>query len=424
MAKIRVKLRKSTVPGKSGTVFYQVTHKKVVKQITTRFHLLPDEWDEQEERIKTEAFPSASCLIALQREIDNGLSLLRRIIRQLELSEKDFGVDCIIERFRSFHELAYVLDTLDKEIDSLVAKGKLGTAKNHRCCQNSFAEYLQGKDIPFSELTGTMVSGYEEWLQHKGVKRNTTSSYIRSLQSLYNKVAKHGLIHPYGNPFSEVYTGVDKTSKRAVDEKVVADLKALDLSGTPSLAQAKDFFLFSYCTRGMPFVDMAYLRWENIVNGVIRYSRKKTGRPLAVHIEPCVQDIIDRYRDVSCHGYVFPIIRSANPQEAYRNYQSELSYYNKRLKKLSVLLGNGVSLTSYTARHSWATTAHRHNTPLSVISEGMGHSSEKITQIYLDSIREDVIDRANAEIVAALDKPNRPKNRKSQKEPPYKNPRK
>lgn len=415
MARIRIKLRTSTVPGKSGTVFYQVTHKKEVKQITTHIRLLPDEWNEQEERIIVQTLSPASHLSALQREIESDLALLQRIIHQLELSGEDFGVDNIVEQFHTFQESAYVLDTLDKEIDALVAKGKLGTAKNRRCCRNSLAEYLQGKDIPFREVTESLVSAYEEWLLEKGVKRNTTSSYMRSLQSIYNKVSKQGLIQPSGNPFGNVYTGVDKTSKRAVDEQVVADLKALDLSATPWLAQARDFFLFSYCTRGMTFVDMAYLKQENIVNGVIRYSRKKTRQPLVVHIEPCVQDIIDRYRDASSHGYVLPIIHSDNAQEAYGNYQSALRYYNMLLKKLSPMLGAGISLTSYTSRHSYATALKRAGVSTAIISESLGHNSEKTTQIYLDSISEEVIDRTNAELVASLDKKSKLKNEKSLK---------
>lgn len=404
MARIRTKLRISTVSGKSGTVFYQVAHKKEVKQITTRIHLLPEEWNAEEERISSVALSANPRLSGIQQKIESNLALLERIVRNLEISGADFGVQQIVDRFASTQTTIYVLDYIDKEITSLTAKGKHSTARNYRSCRNSLAEFLQDRDMTFDELTETVVTDYEAWLKGKGLKRNASSSYLRTLQSIYNKVSKQGLIQSSGNPFREVYTGVDKTRKRAVEERVVARLKAMDLTDAPSLAKARDLFLFSYCTRGMSFVDMAYLTRKQLVNGTIQYKRRKTGQPLSVRIEPYVQAIIERYQETVHNGYILPIIHSDDEKTAYRQYQTALRYYNKKLKELSVLLGDGISLTSYTARHSWATTAHRHNTPLTVISDCLGHHSERTTQIYLDSINEDVIDHTNADIVASLDK--------------------
>lgn len=403
MAKIRIKLRTSTVPGKSGTVFYQVTHKKEVKQITTRMHLQPKEWDADNGRIQADALVRTPRLSAIQRLMDNDMERLGQIIRSLELSREEFGVREIIERFSASQGTAYVLAYMKEQIASLVAKGKRGTAKNRNATLNSLSEYLGEEDVPFSDLDELLLSDYEEWLKGKGVKRNASSFYMRNLRSVYNKAVKQGHVRQ-AEPFKNVYTGIDKTSKRAVDEQVVADLKALNLSGMPWLELARDFFLFSYCTRGMSFVDMAYLQYGNIANGIIRYVRKKTGQQISVRIEPGVLDIMERYRKDAHADYVFPIIHSGNEKDAYRQYQNKLRYYNKQLKKLSELLGDGVSLTSYVSRHSWASTAHKHNVPIAVISDGMGHSSEKTTQIYLASIDEEVIDSANAEIVASLDK--------------------
>lgn len=403
MAKIRIKLRTSTVPGKSGTVFYQVTHKKEVKQITTRIHLLPEEWDSDNGRIQSEALVHTPRLAALQRLMDNDTECLLRIIRSLELLGGKFEVREIVERFSATKGTVCVLAYMKEQVASLVAKGKRSTAKNRNSTLNSLSEYLGGEDIPFSELDELLLSDYEEWLKEKGVKRNTSSFYMRNLRSVYNKAVKQGYARQT-DPFKNVYTGIDKTSKRAVDEQVVAALKALDLSGMPWLELARDLFIFSYCTRGMSFVDMAYLQYTNIENGIIRYVRKKTGQPLSVRIEPCVREIMERYRKDTHASYVLPVIHSNDAKDAYRQYQTRLRYYNKQLKRLSELLGGDVSLTSYVSRHSWASVAHQHHVPLAIISDGMGHSSEKTTQIYLASIDEDVINRTNAEIVASLEK--------------------
>lgn len=292
---------------------------------------------------------------------------------------------------------------MKEQIASLVSKGKRGTAKNRSATLSSLSEYLGGVDIPFSELDEVLLSDYEEWLKRKGVKRNTSSFYMRNLRSVYNKAVKQGHIRQT-DPFQNVYTGIDKTSKRAVDEQVVAELKALDLSSMPWLELARDLFIFSYCTRGMSFVDMAYLQYGNIVNGTIRYIRKKTGQTLSVHIEPGVREIMEHHRKDSHADYVLPIIHSNDEKDAYRQYQTRLRYYNKQLKKLSEMLNGDVTLTSYVSRHSWASAAHKHNVPLAVISDGMGHSSEKTTQIYLASIDEEVLHRTNAELVASLDR--------------------
>lgn len=189
-----------------------------------------------------------------------------------------------------------------------------------------------------------------------------------------------------------------------MNEVVVARLKAMDLTKSPTLAKARDLFLFSYCTRGMSFVDMAYLSKQQVAKGYILYKRRKTGQSMSIRIVTFVQEIIDRYQGVSFHNYLLPIIHSDEENAAHRQYQTALRYYNKQLKELAALLGDDIALTSYTSRHSWATTAHRHHVPLAVICEGMGHNSEHTTKIYLDSIDEDVIDHTNADIVASLDK--------------------
>lgn len=402
MTKIKIKLRTSSVPGKPGTIFYQISHKKEVKQITTHIRLLPEQWDAANEQIQPEAIKHISRLTDLQRQIDCYTLRLRRIIATTKRLDGDFNVRKIAERFYDAESTVGVLAYIKEQTARLDADGKQGTAKNLRSTLSSLSDYLGGQDIPFCELNEPLMVHYEEWLMRKGVKRNSSSFYMRNLRSVYNKAVKQGHVRQT-EPFRNVYTSIDKTAKRAVDEQVMAELKALNLHRTPSLELARDLFLFSYCTRGMAFVDMAYLQYSDISNNTIHYIRKKTGQPLAIRIEPSVREIMERYRKDTHAGLVLPILHTNNKVDAYRQYQNRLRYYNKLLKKLSELLDGDVSLTSYVSRHSWASVAHKHNVPIAVISDGMGHTSEKTTQIYLASIDEDVINRANAELVALLD---------------------
>ena len=294
---------------------------------------------------------------------------------------------------------------MQHQIERLQSTGRLGTARNYTRTLNSFAGFLGGKDPLLRSFNEQLVEDYQTYLKLRGVMRNTASFYMRILRAVYNKAVRQSLIRQKF-PFRNVYTGIDRTRKRAVDERVLERMNRLDLRHSASLELARDLFVFSYCTRGMSFVDMAYLRKTDVKNGVIRYTRHKTNQQLIVQIEPCMQQIIERYRQQSHDSpYVFPMLISDDPQKAYIQYQNSLNYYNRLLKKLSGLLNLKYGLSSYSARHSWATAARNHNVPLSVISAGMGHNSERTTQIYLSMLENSTIDVANQGIIAALNCP-------------------
>lgn len=404
MAKIKIKLRLSTVPDRAGTVYYQISHKKEVRQITTNIHLLPEEWDSFAGCICKSLFSARFRLVTIQHRIDREMEQLRQIIRTLELSGKEFSARNVVETFQAIRDVVSVLSYSQRLIARMTDMGKLGTARNLRCTLSSFSEFLQGKDIAFSSLDELVVGEYADWLAKRGITSNSSSFYMRNLRSVYNRAVREEGI-PQTFPFRHVYTGIDKTAKRSVDEEVIIRLKELELNHLPGLSFTRDIFLFSYCTRGMSFVDIAYLRRKDIRNGYIRYTRKKTGHPLSVRIEREVQEIINRYRDVTAGTpYLFPILHTEDEALSYKQYQTGLRYYNKQLKRLASLLGEDLVLTSYTSRHTWASTARKHNVPVAVISDGMGHSSEKTTLIYLSSIDTSVIDHANAELIASLNR--------------------
>jgi len=277
---------------------------------------------------------------------------------------------------------------------------RLGTALNYEKTMKNFAEFLGGVNLPFSAMTEQLIADYNAFLVQRGMVRNSISFYMRIMRAVYNKAVRQKLVEQ-SHPFTEVYTGIDRTRKRAVSETVISQLYKLKLAeGTP-LALARDIFIFSYCTRGMAFVDIAYLKKENIQNGVICYARRKTGQLLSVRIEPSIQRIIDRYSS-ALSPYVFPILTSTETKEAYEEYQTAINNHNRLLRRLSKMLPSGCKLTSYTSRHSWATAARNHNVPISVISQGMGHTSEQTTRIYLTMLENSVIDDANQGLIMSL----------------------
>ncbi len=295
------------------------------------------------------------------------------------------------------------LSFMKEQIDLLEQSRRLGTAHNYRSTLKSFSDFLGHKDIRFTSMTAELISSYEQWLHDREVSRNSSSFYLRVIRSVYNKAVRQGLAKQ-ADPFSEVYTGVDKTRKRAVDEKLIMSLLKLELK-TDTQRQARDLFFFSYCTRGMAFVDIAFLKKSDISGGAINYIRRKTKQQMSVKIEPCVQNIIEHYAEKTKGSpYVFPLITSTDTEEAFHQYQSKLGYHNRQLKALFRALGEDIPISSYWARHSWATSARDKNIPLSVISAGMGHTSEKTTEIYLASLDNSVIDKANRNILSPLKK--------------------
>lgn len=279
--------------------------------------------------------------------------------------------------------------------------GKFSTARNYMKACNSFSKFVAEHPSPPwpDEMT---ILKYNAWLQQRGIVRNTVSFYMRILRSAYNKAAEEGLVF-HKKLFSKVYTGIDKTSKRAIDECLIARILSLDLKNDHVMELTRDMFIFSYCSRGMAFVDMVLLKKINIRESHIVYSRRKTGQRIYVKIEKYIRVIIDKYiRDDS--EYIFPVLCEAAPEVIFRQYQTALGYYNRNLKRLGNIAGIDVRLSSYMARHSWASNARKHNIPINIISAGMGHDSEKTTRIYLSAIDSKAVDAANSKLLESLDR--------------------
>ena len=402
MATVKVKFRKSSVEGKAGSIYYQLCHKQSNRQITTRMHILPQWWDAEKETFISEA-DNNGMSARYQRQIEKDLQRIRRILCEWDGTGKDYTLTDVITRFRTWDENGdTVLSSLVTLVDELKHDDRWGNARNLQRALNSFSGFLGGLDIPFKQVDEKLIMEYEQWLRARKVSKNSCSFYMRTLRSAYNKVINtKQLEQTY--PFRNVYTGVERTRKRAVREDIMVRLQKLDLTRSAPLAFSRDLFIFSYCTRGMAFVDIAYLKKEDINGGMLSYIRHKTGQCLTVRIEPLIEEIIKRYEpSVRNSPYIFPIITSNDPEEAFRQYQTALGYHNRKLKKLGKLTGENLRLSSYTARHSWATVARNHNVPLSVISAGMGHTSEKTTLIYLESVENLLIDKANEDILKAL----------------------
>lgn len=288
-----------------------------------------------------------------------------------------------------------------RQIDRLIDNNRIGTAKTYTATLNSFRRFRNGADLYFGDMDSAMIEEYEASLVNNGLIRNTTSFYMRTLRTIYNLAVEQRLTAD-NNVFRHVYTGFDKTCKRAIPTNCIKMIKRLNLSSTPSLAFARDVFLFSFYTRGMSFIDIAYLKKSDLKNGFITYRRKKTGRWLTIEWEQQMQDIVNQYNHLTADSpYILPIIKNMNSDNR-RQYELMERNINRNLKKVALKAGLDISLTMYVARHSWASLARNLNIPMAIISEGMGHDSEKTTRIYLATLDTSLIDNANKKILKQL----------------------
>lgn len=403
MISLKVKFRASTVQGKEGSLYYQVICHRQVKQISASLKLFREEWDERRMHVRASADGSRNGYLAsVQEKIDRDLAQLENIVFRLRERNPVFSVDHIVCAFSHNLRGSRLSPFMKELIVKFRQAGKIRTSETYACTLKSFMRFRDGRDIEFSRIDSLLIRDYETALKKQGLTWNTISFYLRILRAVYNRAVEKGLTDQR-LPFKQVYTGVEKTVKRAVPLSVMKRLKAFDLTLHPPLDYARDLFLFSFYTRGMSFVDMAYLKKSDLNGSVLTYRRQKTSRSLCIRWEPCMQQLVEKYRSLTAGSpYLLPIIRPATGRPERDQYKNAILSVNKSLKKISVLLRLSVPLTTYVARHTWASIAREKNIPISVISEGMGHESEQTTRIYLVSLDVGVIDKANRLILREL----------------------
>ena len=402
MTTVKVKFRASTVPTREGTVFYQVIHNRVPRQINTGYKLFPPEWDRLHAGVLLPPDTGHSrhaYLVALRSRITEDTARLKSIVSRLERAGHSYTSDDVVKIYLIPSQAGGFISFAEELVRQLRQIGKNRTAERYATVLNSFKRFLGEDDVLLDEVDSNLMVRYETFLKARGICPNSSSYYMRGLRAVYNRAVEKELTVQH-NPFRHVYTGIDKTVKRAVPLKIIRQLRELDLALSPATDFARDIFLFSFYTRGMSFIDMAFLKKKDLQNGILTYRRHKTNQQLFIKWEKPMQEIIDKY-DTSKTPYLLPIIKDTDADE-WRQYKNASHLVNDKLKKLGEQLGLPVPLTSYVARHAWASIAKSKNIPVSTISEAMGHDSENTTRIYLASLDTSVVDKANSLILKSL----------------------
>ncbi len=400
MASIKVKFRPSTVADHEGTIYYQIIHERKVRQLLSDYKVFQSEWDESRSMVTTtQKSECKSFILSIRERIRWDVERLTKIDRKLDANGLTYTADDVIDEFLRYSNEYSLFNFMESMIVTLKQRNQLRTAETYKAALNSFKKFRNNEDVMLDAITSDTMMLYESHLKSRGNTPNTISFYMRILRAVYNNAVDNEVIENR-NPFRKVFTGAEKTIKRALNLPTIKKIKHLDLSLNSKTDFARDMFMMSFYLRGMSFIDMAYLRKTDLENGRVTYRRRKTGQRLTIEWTKEMQMILDKYPENPTE-YLLPIITKdkGNQRRHARNVNESINHH---LKKVAEKVGVLSPLTMYCARHSWASAAKAKGIPLSVISEGMGHDSETTTQIYLASLETSVVDKANSLILKSL----------------------
>lgn len=393
---VKVRRRTSVVKGKRTALFLQVIYDRIMKRAVLEMEVSEDEWQEDTESIiippKTDNRRIAELMLARETLCRN-LQDMNTVISQL-IGKKECSSEKIVEDFSHYNRdvmwLEYVLAVIEKK----KACRSDATVRNYQSTYKTFHKFCGGKDIPIKEVDENLILAFESYLIEKGASQNTAALHCRNLKHIWNFALKENVVAPCPDPFRNVCTHIGKTEKRAIKEKYIHKLEDLNEENAPGLDLARDLFLICYYFCGMAFIDLAHLTPANIRGRYLVYRRKKTGQEIKIKLLPLMLKIIQKYRQPGQY-YLFPIL--TNPDASWKEYDSALRLQNKRLKVIGAQIG--VHLSTYVARHSWASIAKEKGVSEDVISECMGHTSLHTTRIYIAQLSNTRQDDANKTVV-------------------------
>ena len=377
-------------------------HDRVARQIGTGYKLYSEEWKNGEVMLPEQDTDRGRYLAKVVLNLQTMKEQVEAAIRRLDEAGKPYTADDVVAAYLLPHDDEHSLRVFSYKLaEHLKRTGQHRLAETYTSSVNSFLRFRgeQG-DIRLDEIDEDLIKEYEYYLLEEcKLCRNTSSFYNRNLRAIYNRAVKQNLTTDR-RPFAKVYTGVDKTAKRSLPIQTVKDIKDLDFGEDIEMAFIRDLYLMSFDLRGISFVDLAMLETDQLKDGYLTYYRQKTRQKLEIKWEKQMQEIVDRYH-VEGSRYLLPIL-SEDGGDLRRQYLNALHRMNVQLKKIGKLVNCPIPLTTYTARHCWASTAYQLNVPTSSISQALGHDSEKTTRIYLNSLDNRVIDDANLAVIRAV----------------------
>lgn len=300
-----------------------------------------------------------------------------------------------------------VWEYFEEKIDELNAMGKVGNANAYKDARNSLKKCFGSKDLLFQDITIRFLKTYENWLRQKGLKETTLSVYFRTLRALYNFAVEEKIVSKHHYPFDDfkVTKFNIKTKKRAITKEEMHQIGKLELEPYSKIWEAQQYFLFMYYAQGISIKDMAKLKWKDIVNNRVNYERSKTRQLINFKVSEPIKKILDYFHPLTgddIDNYIFPILNKEvhiTPSQIDNRVHKITGQVNKRLKEIGKALNLPIPLTTYIARHTYATVLKYAGVETSKIGQALGHTSTKTTEIYLKGFEDEVIDQMNEDFL-------------------------
>ena len=369
-----------------------------------------NQWNEKDNKVRA-SFPNSGMVNAsIRKALSNATTLIAENedeilnlniddLKEL-ISKKLFG-----DNPKSLKGSTFFFKYTQEQIDRLRIANRIGTADSYKQTLTSFQKFLNHKDIPLSKINLKFILDYEAKCKGEGMKVNSIGVYLRTLRAIVNRAINDGILNRNNYPFNNYSIKSEKTAKRAISKEDIQKIIDLELEPGSKLWDSLNYFIFMFHLRGMNFIDLAYLKFENLKEGRIEYRRIKTGKLYSIKLTDKAQQIVDHYtkdRTYSETDYLFPVLPTnlkSDLEKERSKFKDQRRYFNKSLKTIAKLCGIEVSLTTYVTRHTWASLAKFAGISPAIIGESLGHSDLKTTQTYLANFDNEALDDANAIIL-------------------------
>ena len=354
--------------------------------------ILPSLWDFKQNK-PTRKCPNKEYI---ERLIAEKVKVYTDKVIEFKSQEKEFTATSLMEKVNKPVKRKTVQEVFNQYIQELESANRLRYADMYKCTMHSLIKFNKHLDIPFSDMDTIWLKRYEVWLQSQGLAINTLGTRFRHLRVIYNFAIEEKIVKSEYYPFNsfKVSKLSQTTAKRSIQKDEI--LSVLNYQGqTPLECLAIDLFTFSYLAAGINFGDIARLTKDNILENRLIYIRKKTQKQIKVSLQEQAIKLIRKY-SMPDNPYLFPILSNFHKteQQKVNRIHKIIAKVNKSLKEIGERLNIPIDLTTYVARHSFATVLKRSGVNTSLICEALGHSSERVTQIYLDSFGNDQMEDA------------------------------
>ncbi len=381
----------------------RLTKNRKRKYVSLHIWLSPQYWDAEKCKPRRHC-PDKERIEAL---IHQKKQELQSQVLDFKVNDKEYTLNTLIEKTARKVVRQTVGEYLNRYIDRLLSENRVGNAKTFKELRTSLTKFCSSLDFYFLDIDPTWLARYETWLRvERHYSDNSIGIRFRSLRVVYNSAMADGLIRHSNYPFDtfKVSRLKSSTAKRSLTKGDIlrimnCEVRTLTQYPCPFLQLSKDLFLFSYLSCGINLTDILHIRYADIVDGRVIFNRQKTGKLQSFQLQLAALDILAKYSRPDAHpqDYIFPVLRRSvhvTAQQQYDRVQRANKRINRYLKLIGEHLQLPVKLTTYVARHSFATVLKREGVSTSIICESLGHSSEKTTQIYLDSFENTQIDEA------------------------------